>query len=56
MTAMIAGANQQNISSNHSKKTEHQRSDTLQTTRSDKSLKERYKKLSEFTTLNTNLN
>jgi hypothetical protein len=47
MTAMIAAATQQNITSNHHKRVEYRRdkksvqSDTPQTTRSDKSLKER---------------
>jgi hypothetical protein len=44
MTAMIAAASQQNPT----KKIEHRldkKSDTLPTTRSDKSLKERYEKL-----------
>lgn len=44
MTAMIAAATQQNITSNHAKKTEKKsiHSDTPQTIRSDQSLKERY--------------
>jgi hypothetical protein len=50
MTAMLIAASQQNLPSNQKKKVKHQheknsiQSDTQQTTRSDKSLKERYEK------------
>jgi len=51
MTAMIAAASQQKLTSNNEKKIEHRQekksiqSYTPQTIRSDKSLKERYEKL-----------